>query len=98
MRGKLPPAPYFVFISRSECRLATDVWPIALDEPLPRLPVPLLAGDPDATLDLQPALAGVYDDDRLGSLIDYTKPPEGPLTAEQADWVDQHLRTAGLRP
>ena len=97
MRGKLPSVPYFVFIGRSERRPATDVWPIALDQPLPELPVPLLAGDPDVMLDLRLALAGVYDDDRLGSLIDYTKPPDVPLTAEQAAWVDRHLRAAGLR-
>jgi hypothetical protein len=98
MRGELPPAPYFVFIGRSEDRPATDVWPIPLDQPLPELPVPLLADDPDAMLDLQLALSGVYDDDRLGSWIDYTQPPEIGLTAEQAAWADQHLRAAGLRP
>ena len=98
MRGKLPPAPYFVVIGRSERRPATDVWPIPLDRPLPEVPVPLLAGDPDVMLDLQRALGGVYDDDRLGSLIDYTQPPEIPLTPDQAAWVDQHLRAAGLRP
>jgi Protein of unknown function (DUF4058) len=98
MREQLPATPYFAFIGRSERRPATDVWPIALDRRLPELPVPLLAGDPDVMLDLQLALAGVYDDDRLGSLIDYTKPPEIPFTPEQAAWVDQHLRAAGLRP
>ncbi len=97
MRGKLPAVPYFVFIGRSERRPATDVWAVALDQSLPVLPVPLLAGDSDVMLDLQLALGGVYDDDRLGLLIDYTKPPDGPLTPEQAAWVDQHLRAAGLR-
>lgn len=98
MRGKLPSVPYLIFVGRNEDRPITDVWPILLDQPLPEVPVPLLAGDPDVALDLQLALAGVYDDDRLGSLIDYTSPPEIPLTPEQAAWVDQHLRAAGLRP
>jgi Protein of unknown function (DUF4058) len=98
MRRKLPSAPYFAFICRREDRPVTDVWPMTLDQPLPELPVPLLAGDPDARLDLQLALTGVYADDRLDMLIDYTKPPEIPLTPEQLAWVDQHLRAAGLRP
>jgi hypothetical protein len=97
MRGKLPPFPYFVFIGRRERRPATDVWPIPLDQPLPEVPIPLLAGDPDAKLDLQLALAGVYDADRLGSLIDYTKPPEIRLTPEESAWVAHHLHAAGLR-
>ncbi len=97
MRGKLPPIPYFVFICRSENRPVTDVWPIPLDQPLPELPVPLLPGDPDVMLDLQLALTGVYDDDRLGSLIDYSKAPEVPLTPEESAWVVHHLHAVGLR-
>jgi hypothetical protein len=97
MRGTLPSVPYFVFLGRREKRLATDVWPIPLDQPLPEVPVPLLPGDADAMLDLQQALTNVYDENRLRSIIDYTKPPEVPLTSEQAAWVDQHLRAAGLR-
>ena len=31
-------------------------------------------------------------------MIDYSKPPEVPARPEQAAWVDQHLRAAGLRP
>jgi hypothetical protein len=98
MQGKLPSVPYFVFICRREKRLGTDVWPITLDQPLPEVPVPLLPGDADVYLDLQQALATIYDEDRLRSVIDYSKPPELRLTPEQATWVDEHLRAAGLRP
>jgi len=98
MRGKLPSVSYFVFICRRENRLATDVWPITLDQPLPEVPVPLLPGDADAKLDLQQALTTIYDEDRLRSVIDYSKPPEVSLSPEQAAWVDAHLRAAGLRP
>jgi hypothetical protein len=97
MRGRMPSVPYFVFICRVEKRLATDVWPITLDQPLPEVPVPLLAGDPDVKLNLQQALTNVYDESALRYMIDYSKPPEVPLLPEQAAWVDEHLRTAGLR-
>jgi len=97
MRGKLPLVPHFVFLSRVDQRLLTEIWPIPQDQPLPEVPVPLLAGDADAKLDLQQALTTVYDDNRLSSLINYSKPPEVPLTPKQAAWVEKCLRAAGLR-
>lgn len=98
MRATLPPAPYYAYVGRSEIRPKTDVWPIPLDQPLPRLPVPLLAGDPDVSLDLQLALTTVYDLSDYDLEIDYTQPPGEPLSPEQAAWVDERLRAAGLRP
>jgi hypothetical protein len=98
MQRELPPAPYFVFLSRAEQRPITEVWPIDLGQPLPVVPVPLRAGEGDARLDLQRALTMVYDEYGLNHMIDYSKPPGVALTAEQAAWVDQHLRAAGLRP
>lgn len=98
MERELPSAPYYVYVGRREIRPETDVWPIRLDQPLPRVPIPLLAGDDDVTLDLQPALSAVYDLSDYALEINYTQPPEVPLTPEQSAWVDQHLRAAGLRP
>jgi hypothetical protein len=97
MRGKLPSVPHFVFLSRVDQRLLTEIWPIPQNQPLPEVPVPLIAGDADAKLDLQQALTTVYDDNRLSSLINYSKPPEVPLTPKQAAWVEKCLRAAGLR-
>jgi hypothetical protein len=98
MRGTLPSVPYFVFICRLERRLATDIRPITLDQPLPEVPVPLLPGDADAKLDLQQALTNVYDENGLSYMIDYSQPPEVPIAPEQAAWIDERLRAAGLRP
>jgi Protein of unknown function (DUF4058) len=98
MEENLPPAPYFVFLSRASQRPFTDVWPILLNQPLPEVPVPLLGQDADARLNLQQALSMVYEEYGLEDMIDYLKPPDVPLAAEQSAWVDQHLRTKGLRP
>ena len=97
MQGTLPSAPYFVFVCRVELRLLTEIWPITLDQPLPEVLVPLLPGDADATMDLQHALTNVYDDNRLSSMIDYSKSPDVPLSPEQAASVNELLRAAGLR-
>jgi hypothetical protein len=93
-----PRAPYFVFVSRGGERSITEVWPIALSQPLPIIPIPLLPGDADAILDLQLVMNAAYDDRAFRRVLDYRGSPEIPLTPEQSAWVDQHLRAAGLRP
>jgi hypothetical protein len=98
MEQELPAAPYFVFLSRADERPVTEVWPIPLDQPLPTVPVPLRERDADARLDLQQAVTMAYDECCLSDMIDYTKPPDVPLTPEQAAWVAHHLHAAGLRP
>jgi hypothetical protein len=97
MKRALPPAPYYVYVGREELRPVTDVWPIRLDQPLPQVPIPLLAGDADVMLDLQSAVAAVYDLSDYGLEIDYRKPPEVPLAPEESTWVAHRLHAAGLR-
>jgi hypothetical protein len=93
----LPAAPYFVFLSRSGRRAVVEVWPIALEQPLPLLPIPLLPGDPDVSLDLQRALHTVCDIIGYDDLIDYGQPPPGQLTPAELTWVDEQLRRSGRR-
>ncbi len=93
----LPPAPYFVFVSRAGRRHEVGVWPIALKQPLPVVPIPLLPEDPDAALDLQKAFSEVYEIFGYDDLVDYTQRPPGPLTADEAAWIDEQLQRAGRR-
>ncbi|HTE21002.1 MAG TPA: DUF4058 family protein [Armatimonadota bacterium] len=90
----LPPAPYFVFLSRAERRPILDVWPIQLSASLPTVAVPLLPDDPDVVLDLQLALSTVYDLVGYDLAVDYSQPPPVPLSAEEASrarqWIDAH--------
>ena len=87
MRQPLPDAPYCVVLSRAESRPLSDVWPIGLRDPLPPVPVPLLPGDADVPLDLQAALAAIYDALGFDLLVDYTRPPDVPLPADDAAWA-----------
>ncbi len=93
----LPPAAYCVFVSRAEKRPKVEVWPAALEAPLPPVPVPLLPEDPDAALDLQAAFATIHDFYRYDRLVNYAGPPPGPLTPEQVAWIEERLRAAGRR-
>lgn len=97
MREPLPAAPYFVLLSRAESRPIMDVFLIALGDPLPVVPVPLLPGDPDVPLDLQVALRNIYDLLGYDLALDYSQRPEIALRPEEATWVESVLRGAGLR-
>jgi uncharacterized protein DUF4058 len=98
MRRPLPPAPYFVFLSRAEDRPVIDIWPITLREPLPTVPVPLLPGDPDVSLDLQSALSNIYDLLGYDLAVDYRRPLEVPLSPEDANWAQERLRDYAPSP
>jgi hypothetical protein len=92
MQEPLPEVPYFVFLSRAEHRPVLGIWPIALHQPLPIVPVPLLAGDADLLLDLQAAFTATYDLLGYDLLIDYRRSPIPALAAEQVEWAAQLLQ------
>lgn len=94
----VPPAPYYVTLSRVDRRPHVAVWPIQLADKLPVLPVPLLEPDPDAPLDLGAAVAAVYERGGYATLIDYGRPPPPPeLSQDEAAWLDEYLRAKSLR-
>jgi hypothetical protein len=96
--GDLPPGVYYVYLSRFDDRPTTEVWPIGLRQRLPMVPVPLLEPDPDVVLDLQAAVNACFDLVHYERLLDYAGlPPPPPLSVEDAAWVAESLRAAGLR-
>ena len=74
----LPEAPYFATLSRAHSRPKVEIWPMALGTPLPILPVPLLESDPDIPLDLNKAIAIIYDNAGYDYVVDYSQPPPPP--------------------
>lgn len=90
--GNLPPAPYYVFLSRFTRRPRTEAWPISLRQPLPAVPVPLLPPDADVTLDLQAAVDACFALVGYERLLDYTQPPPPPdFNADDAAWIQARL-------
>lgn len=96
--GPLPSVPYFVFLSRANCRPRIEIWPIPLEQSLPTVPVPLLPGDADVYLDLQLAFQTVYDLFGYDRGVDHSGPARVRLTDDQATWAEERLRAAGFRP
>jgi hypothetical protein len=74
-----------------------DIWPIALNQPLPVVPVPLLPGDDDIPLDLQQVFTATYDLLGYDLAVDYRRPPEVALTGEVAGWAEELLQQIGLK-
>ena len=92
LHSPVPEAPYYVVLSRVDRPHHAEVWPIQLNDRLPVLPVPLLAPDPDAVLDLGAVVAAVYERGGYDVQIDYQQPPPLPsLSEEQSTWVEQIL-------
>ena len=94
MQKALPPARYFVFVTRTNRRPMTDVWPIQISDPLPTIPIPLLPGDPDMPLNLGWAFQSIYD----GLSFEFSfgaslKPPNIPLGSNEASWLDRRLHS-----
>lgn len=96
VEGYVPPAPYYVYLSRFQQRPRTELWAIPLRDPLPSVPVPLLPPDPDVTLDLQAAVDACFELVGYERLLDYQHPPPlPPFAAEDAAWIVERLQAAG---
>ncbi|MCI0696219.1 DUF4058 family protein [candidate division KSB1 bacterium] len=90
----LPEAPYFVFLHRGDNRPEVEIWPLRFQNPIPLLPVPLLAPDPDVPLDLGRAIQSIYDAAAYDLRLDYGQaPPKPDLVPEDAEWVRAQLQS-----
>jgi hypothetical protein len=93
---KNPPlvCEYIVLVNRAfrgDIR-QSEIWPVALNEPLPICPVPLLPPDPDVPLSLGEVVTQVYQRAAYARRIDYTAPvPPPPLRPVMQQWLAAHL-------
>lgn len=78
---------YSVLISRSHQRPMADLYAFDLRQPIPSVPIPLLKGEDEPILELQKRLNYVYDRGRYQLAIDYTQPPQPPLSEEDVEWA-----------
>jgi hypothetical protein len=76
MGRSLPRGDYYALVARAARRPDCDVYAWTIRDPLPKIPIPLLAPDPDVILDLGPVFATSYEKGRYARLLDYT----GPMT------------------
>jgi hypothetical protein len=86
----VPASDYRATVSRQPQRPDVDVWPIALRQPLPVIPIPLRTGEAELRLDLKAAIDAVYDGASYHHRL-YLNPPDPPLSAPDAEWARQFL-------
>jgi hypothetical protein len=82
------PFDYHISIHRFDKPQDFLIYPIRLEERLPAIGIPLLPGDPDVSLDLQPLFDRAYEAGPYHREIDYGKDRITPrLRADQAKWA-----------
>jgi hypothetical protein len=92
------PADYLVHVSPAWLRPKGHVWQIRLQDRLPTIKIPLKTPEESVSLDLQAVLQTLYDRAGYNRIIDYTQPPDPPLTPEQAAWAkDIVAQAAGAK-
>ena len=87
---------YHVCVHRHYRSITAEVYPITLAERLPLIAIPLLKGDADVTVDLQPVFDRSYDIARFDQRAAYKKPCVPPLSAEQQVWAEGLLKSKGV--
>ena len=70
--------------------LGYQLFPFAIHEPLPCIPVPLRPEEAEVPLDLQFVFIRAYDSGpyRRGA-VDYTQPPIPPLVGDNVAWAEK---------
>ena len=87
------PYDYLVSVCRARApRTEFELYPRRLRDRLPRVALPLAAGDPDVTIDLQAVLAQTYEAGSYRLTLNYASPCVPPLFPADQDWADALIR------
>ncbi len=92
---------HFTFInflvSHGERRPDCEVYRWTLRDPLPTLPIPLRAPDPDIFVDLGAVFATAYARGRFFRRINYQGPMPAVVSGRDQAWVESVLKQAAAR-
>ncbi len=85
-----PVSDYSILVSRQSAPTEAGLWPFNLRDSFPVVPLPLLPGDSDATLEFKPAFDRVYDGAGYEYYV-YKNPPSPRLAGDDQSWADAVL-------
>jgi len=68
VQEKLPPASYYLLVSRAVDFPRVGIWPLGIRDRLPTIPVPLNPDDPPVMLDLRPCMDRAYDEGTMWTM------------------------------
>jgi uncharacterized protein DUF4058 len=92
------PTDYRILVCRARRSKDAVLYAFPYTSPIPPIPIPLLPGDPEPTLDLNSILHALIDRARYDLVIDYAKPPDPPLRAEDQAWGASIVEQATSKP
>ena len=82
---------------RAADRDHVEIYPVRLDQRLPRFRIPLRQPDPDVVADLQGPLNRCYDNGAYADLVDYSRPAPVALSSDEAGWVQARLAASAAK-
>ncbi|MCS7264189.1 MAG: DUF4058 family protein [Armatimonadetes bacterium] len=90
---------YFVSIRQVKTLPSFALYPVTVRQRLPRIFIPLAPNDERvAVLDLQAVIDRCYEAGAYDDFIDYrSEPPPPAFNPEDAAWIDELLKSKGLR-
>jgi hypothetical protein len=83
---------YRIFVKRSDCPRRAFLYPFEVRQPIPAFSLPLQSGDAEPPIRLGNVLQEAYEDGGYDMRIDYTQPPEPPLSEADMLWAKEILR------
>lgn len=98
--SRIPPRArthYQVCVRRGWLPWRHEVYPVPLRAPLPAIRIPLRKTDEDVTLDLQAVLDQAYRKGRYHLTLDYSEPPDPPLSSADTKWSRSLIKAARKR-
>ena len=87
-----------IFVPARGGRFVPWLHPMPLREPLAEITIPLRRKEPPVKLALQPLVDRAYHGGRYGRTTDYAKPPDPPLSADDAAWAGSLLAESAAAP
>lgn len=84
---------YHAYVARTERQPDCEVYTWTVRQAPPRIPIPLLARDPDVLIDLAPLFNAVFDRARYVRSIRYDGPLTTPFASEDHDWAEALARS-----
>lgn len=78
---------YRILVCPGDQRPVGNLFAFSLQQPIPGIPIPLLPGESDVLLEIQPLLNQVYKRGRYHLAIDYSQPPSPKFSQENQQWA-----------
>jgi hypothetical protein len=95
VRKPLPAGDYFAYVARVEQRPNCDVYAWTVQQPLPTVPIPLRAPDPDVMLDLGAVFNTAFERGHYARKIDRSAAVAAPFSTATREWIAERLGRAG---